>query len=453
MRRSQTTITIACQLCLGFVVLLSAHPAFSQVSPAEIPNLKLKAAEQKYLPQLQSLHRAISEATFPFPFVLTRYVTANPDRPGLDSRGLEFVDFQGQMVLKTSGIYKAAYDPDRLTQNERAVRTFREVIVPILQLIPQQLPPDVNCDAIGFEIVYHTRGPKKNFEYEGKEILVVVLNRADALALSSEADDQQRQVILNRSAVYVNAKEFGLALRDRNPLDLDALGRSAPVAPQAAAGAVESARPFVASPGVPAASSEASVHVEPGERASPTVVAASPATAPASIPASTVPVADPKPPATPADAERLQSQFQPQLDALLKESGMKFHLVSYAAPSFSVYHDKLVLQLTLRNPMTFEKSASSIYKRAAQSFDLFLAPEMKGLMQKLPADAGFDALDFSVLNRLGIEKNSSEAVEFICPLKSMRSFVGDEITSQDLINQSIVLVNGVRIALNLELVE
>jgi hypothetical protein len=35
----------------------------------------------------------------------------------------------------------------------------------------------------------------------------------------------------------------------------------------------------------------------------------------------------------------------------------------------------------------------------------------------------------------------------------MRSFVDDEITSQDLINQSIVLVNGVRIALNLQLVE
>jgi hypothetical protein len=164
-------------------------------------------------------------------------------------------------------------------------------------------------------------------------------------------------------------------------------------------------------------------------------------------------VADPKPAPTPADTERLQSQFQPQLDALLKESGMKFHLVSYAPPSFSVYHDKLVLQLTLRNPMAFERSTSSIYKRAAQSFDLFLAPELKGLMQKIPADAEFDALDFSVLNRLGVEKTSSEAVEFICPLKSMRSFVDDEITSQDLINQSIVLVNGVRIALNLQLVE
>jgi len=72
---------------------------------------------------------------------------------------------------------------------------------------------------------------------------------------------------------------------------------------------------------------------------------------------------------------------------------------------------------------------------------------------KLPADLQVDALDFSILNRLGNEKDSSEAVEFICPLRSIRSFIEDEIASQDLINQSLVLVNGVRIRLDLELVE
>ena len=154
-----------------------------------------------------------------------------------------------------------------------------------------------------------------------------------------------------------------------------------------------------------------------------------------------------------ADAERLQAQFQSQLDALLNEDGAKLHLVDYAPPSFAVYHKQLVLQLTLRNPLAFEKSTSSIYRRAAQSFDLFLAPQLKALVPKLPADLQVDALDFSILNRLGNEKDSSEAVEFICPLRSIRSFIEDEIASQDLINQSLVLVNGVRIRLDLELVE
>jgi len=137
----------------------------------------------------------------------------------------------------------------------------------------------------------------------------------------------------------------------------------------------------------------------------------------------------------------------------LKRDGAQFHLVDYAPPSFAIDHKQMVLQLTLRNSLTFDKSTGSIYKRAAQSFDLFLAPQLKALVPKLPQDQQVDALDFSVLNRLGNEKDGAEAVEFVCPAKAVQSFVDDEMTGQDLINQSVVLVNGVRIHLDLELVE
>jgi hypothetical protein len=416
----------------------------------EITSPRLKTLEDKYLPQLESLHKAISMTSFPFPFLLTRYVTSNPDRPGFDSRGLEFVNFQGQLVMKTSGIYGAAYDANQLTQNQRAVRTFREVIAPVLRLIVQELPSDIECDAIGFEISYHARAPNKSFEYEGKEILVVVLSRADAFALANQTGDQARQAILNRSLIYVNGKEFGLALAGRTPLDLEALDRSTPDTSQGSAprGVSGNVRQPAANPLPAEANLQPSVRKEPGDRASSGTAAAAPPT-----PAAVVPAADPKPAPTSADAERLQNQFQSQLDALSKEGVAKFHLAESAPPSFSIYHDKLILQITLRNPLTFEKSSSSIYKRAAQSFDLFLAPELKALIPRLPAEADFDALDFSILNRLGPERKSSEAVEFICPLKLIRLFVNDEITGQDLTDHSVVLVNGVRIALNLQLVE
>jgi len=179
-------------------------------------------------------------------------------------------------------------------------------------------------------------------------------------------------------------------------------------------------------------------------------------TAPPS-PSHAAPAVDLKMAASPAPSppgvEQLQTQYQAQLDALLKENGAQFQLVDYAPPVFAIYHKQLVLQLTLRNPLMFEKGSSSIYKRAAQSFDLFLAPQLKAIVPKLPADHQVDALDFSILNRLGNEKDASEAVEFICPLKPIRSFVEGGITSQDLIDQSLVLVNGVRISLHLELVE
>jgi FtsZ-interacting cell division protein YlmF len=54
--------------------------------------------------------------------------------------------------------------------------------------------------------------------------------------------------------------------------------------------------------------------------------------------------------------------------------------------------------------------------------------------------------------RLG-SKGSPEAIEYIATLKALREFADARITNQALINQSIVLVNGVRIELNLQTVE
>jgi hypothetical protein len=427
------------------IALLVASSALAQVSPAEIANPTLRAAEQKYLPQLRSLQRAIGETQFPLPFILTRYAGVDPSRQvSLDSRGLEFVYFQDRMLLKTSGFYTVAFNSEELTQNERAGRTFEEVIVPILRLIVHEIPPDVECDGIGFEIAYHVRSPRKNSDFEGREILALVLDRADAFAFLNVSGNEQRQAILNRSETYLDGKLFGLALGQRDALSLEALGKRGSweagsiTSPAAAAGATAWAS--IANSRLARNASSSSSHAAPAEKGAGLVSAAAPA-------------ADPNADASPARAERLQAQFQPQLDALLKEDGAKFHLVDYAPPSLAVYRKQLVLQLTLRNSLAFEKSTSSIYRRAAQSFDLFLAPQLKALVPKLPADLQVDALDFSILNRLGNEKDSSEAVEFVCPLRSIRSFVEDEIGSQDLINQSVVLVNGVRINLDLELAE
>jgi hypothetical protein len=451
MMRRKSLAAIVLPLCAAAAGVVAAKPAFAQVSPAEVSSTKLRSLEQKHLQELKLLHRAIVDTKFPFAVYLTRYVTADPEKQvTFDSRGIEFVNFQNDVVLKTSAIYRAAYNSDQLTQNERAAHTLRDVITPILGLVADQIPPDIECDAIGFEIAYHTHSPNKSYEFEGKEILAVVLVRDDAFAYAKTADEEQRQGILNRSLIYVNGKEFGLALGDRNPLSPDDRALSAPPAlpprGSSSAGSSSSARNSLegmrSNAGTQATGrfdlAERSPHASPGISA-----AAAPA----------VPAADPKPAATPADAERLQARYQAQLDALMKDGVEKFHLVEYAPPAFAIYHDRLALQLTLRNTLAFEKNSGSIYKRAAQTFDLFLAPELKGLLQKLPADAEIDALDFSVLNRLGNEKTSSEAVEFVCPLKSLRAFANDEITGQDLVNQSIILVNGVRIALNLQLVE
>lgn len=443
------SILVACA-----AAVLATGSARAQVSPGEITNPKLKAVEQEYLPQLRSLQHAIGEARFPLPFILTRYVGKDPDRQAsLDTRGLEFVYFQNQMLLKTSGFYSAAYNSDDLTANQRAGRTVQEVVIPILRLMVQQVPPDMECDGIGFEIAYHVRAARRNSDFEGREILAVVLDRADAFALAAESGNAQRQAILNRSTVYLDGEPLGLALGQRDALELEALGRlGSGEREQATISPASTFRAWFAGdkPRFAPAASSAPSHDAPARSSVAGVT--NPVAPPPEAKTSATP-ADPKAPATAADVEKLQAQFQPQLDALVKEEGANLSLVNYAPPSFAVYHKQSVLQFTLRNPLAFDSNSSSIYKRAAQSFDLFLAPKLKAFLAKLPADLPVEALDFSILNRLGNQKDSSEAVEFVCPLGAVRSFADDQITSQELIDRSVVLSNGVRINLHLELVE
>jgi hypothetical protein len=120
---------------------------------------------------------------------------------------------------------------------------------------------------------------------------------------------------------------------------------------------------------------------------------------------------------------------------------------------FEVSGDQILFHVTMRNALSFERGATSIYKRAAQSFDLFLAPELRGLSAEIPTDDEVETVEFSVVNHFGSDRGGSETLDFICPVKAVRSFAANKITTQELIDKSTVLVDGVRIGLNLQLVE
>ncbi len=429
--------TRICGLLLGLLTLLSAHNvARSQVGPAEITNPQLKSLETAYLSQLMSMREAITRHQFPFSFFLNRYVGLDPKvQTGVDPRGLEFVLFQGRPILKISGNYNAAFNSARLTQNQRAGRIFTEAIVPILQIIPEYFNVDAGFSQFGFEISYHVRTRAGGYDYEGKEILVVVLNKKDALDLAHTQTDAARQDVLNASKIYVNGKEFGLALDSVHMLDADTLAE------------IRQTRAVDGKNQVPAAYRSA---VKIGLD-SPSVLL-KPAVKPEE---GLMRVAD-KSGATLAEsmnaqAEALQNRLQPQLDTLGKEGLSRYHFVDYAPPSLVSFRNRIHLQMTLRNPNPFDKHTTSIYRRAEQSFDLFLAPLIKSLLNRAPADGDIVGFDITVLNQFGADtKGSPEALEFVLPLEPLRQFADAMITNQDLINQSIVMVNGVRIALDLQ---
>ena len=433
-------------LAIGLAMSFSAS---AQVSPSEILNPDLKALEEFYLQQLKTLNQSIAGTKFPFPFYLSRFVGLDPAQQAeADSRGLEFVRFQERVILKVTGNYNAAYDTARLTQNERAAATFRSVVLPVLEQVTAALPHDLACDGIGFEISHHAHTQDRSYDYEGKEILVVVLDRDDAWTLSRASADTERQEVVNRSKVYVSGTEFGLSLTERDPLNVQALPRSVPAKPDATSTARSST--------VAGRSSllRSNLSVPSASPVVPPPVGAVSASANPALPSPKA--ADPPLPNPPtqADADRLGEKYRSQLAALGKEGAAKYHFVEYAPPAFTVFHDQLALQMTLRNSIQFGPAKGSIYKRAAQSFDLFLAPQLKDLSDKVSPDVEFQLFDFSVLNKLSPgAKGTSEAIEFICPRVALKQFVNAEITNQQLLDQSVVLVNGVRIALNLQLVE
>jgi hypothetical protein len=445
-RFSRRTLFLAIWLAMSFF----APTASAQVSPSEILNPDLKALEESYFQQLKTLNHSIAKTKFSFPFYLNRFVGLDPAQQAqADSRGLEFVRFRDRIILKVTGNYNAAYDTGRLTQNERAAATFRTVVLPVLEQVTAALPQDLACDGIGFEISHHTHTRDRSYDYEGKEILVVVLERDDAWALSRASTDPERQELVNRSRVYVSGTDFGLSLTERDPLNVQALPRSVPAKPDATSTARSSTvagRSSLLKSGLSLPS--ASPVVPPSAH----TVSAS---ANPSLPSPKA--ADPQPtsrPPTQAEADRLSEKYQLQLSALAKEGATKYHFVDYAPPTFMVFHDQLALQMTLRNSLQFGPVKGSIYKRAAQSFDLFLASQLKDLSDRVSPDLEFQLFDFSVLNKLSPgAKGTSEAIEFICPRTAIKQFVNADITNQQLLDQSVILVNGVRIALNLQLVE
>lgn len=414
----------------------------AQVSPNEILNPQLKALESQYFPQLKAINQQIAKTHFPFPFYLSRVVGLDPsEQVEADTRGLEFRRFKDRVVLKATGNYNAAYDSKQMTRNERAARTFHDVFLPILQVITQNIPPDIECDAIGIELAFHVRDRQKSYDFEGQDILVIVLGRKDAFQMVLENNDNARQEILDRSLVYLGGEEYGLSLLDRDPAMVDQQARSKATQTDAASTASDStsaSRLIRSNPNLLPSSAE-------GNTAGASAMAAA-----------KVDLSQAKPVATQADAEKLQAQYQSQLDALSKEGQAQFGFVDYDPPSFVVVSKQMVLQMTLKNSTRFDSEKANIYKRAAQTFDLFVAPKMKDVLDRIPSDVPVDYYDFSVVNPLvptSLGKERSEAIEFLLPKSLAQKFANSEITNQELIDKSQVLVNGVRIALNLQLVE
>lgn len=422
--------------------LVWARSAGAQVSPQEVVNPDLKALTSEYFQKLIALNRQISTSKFPFQFHLARYIGLNPkDQQAGDTRGLEFVRFHERTILKFSGNYNAAFSSKQYTRNQRAGQVYMDVAAPILRLLPQYFPEAKDFEGIGFEISYHVLETEGHADFEGRENLVVVLSTGDALRLSQLQNPEAQQEVINVSEVYVSGQRYGLALGKVDPFpmeqadDSSASSESLKKPPKSASSLIArgGTMEFHASPAASPAPKEEAIlnHV-------PAVASVTPT--PATL-------------FTAADVDGLQEKYQSALGEFGKQAGVVMSQSSTTSPDLALFRNALYLQLTVRNPEVFDKDKTSLYKRAALSFDTFLAPHLGDLLAKAPAIPKVSGLNITVLVRVSASASASEAVEFICPLAALRSFAAYEITNQDLIDQSVVVVNGVRISLNLQRIE
>ena len=435
------TSSLSCRaawLLLLLAAAVSSSPA--QVSPPEVTNPQLKALESEYLQKLIALNRQISAEKHPFPFLLSRYVGVDPkNQAGMDTRGLEFVQFQERTLLKFSGNYNAAFSAQRLNRNQRADSVFADVIAPILRLLPQYFVGSSDFDGFGFEISYHVSEASGKADYEGKENLVVVMGVSDALRFSQLTAPDKKQDIVNASEIYVSGERFGLALGQVDPLSPGEFTKPGSTERQERASSNAGSRMADTSSRVAALDFHASPE------------SASRSTSPALT--DHVPSMADLPPMTPADVDEMQAKYQSALDDYGTFVKTTMHETNSSLPSLALFRNSLYLQLTLRNPEVFDKEKTSLYKRAALSFDTFLAPHLADLVSRVPAVTNLKGLDITILVSVSSSSSPSEAVEFICPLPALHSFSSYDISNQDLIVQSLVIVNGVRISLNLQQVE
>ena len=91
---------------------------------------------------------------------------------------------------------------------------------------------------------------------------------------------------------------------------------------------------------------------------------------------------------------------------------------------------------------------------AALAFDEHIAHLIRPVLAALKGQTDFDGIDFSTTVRLaGTPDGEGTAVEFIFPANGLTGYQDYDLTGQQLINMGYVLINGERVALDLQSAE
>ena len=412
------------------LLAIASTAAWGQVvSVVEIKDPELRALQERYMDDLKQVGTDILNIPTEYPFYLSRRLDLDEQQQkAADQRSIRFDRYKGRMVLEITGNYYAAYSTEKMSPEERARATFRNVVLPILKVVVPRFQTNPSVQAYALEVSHHVLGKVIGVTMERPENLVVVLPQAAAIRLLAGKDESAQQAALLQGETYLNAKPVTVWLSE---------------GPQLAAEAPPE------DPSVQAAPSSSKVEVvRSGEERSP---GSTPITLKAVKPA------EPPPPprdTSPQALASLQGASKETLASMVKELEPQAHFVSYAAPSFVAFRKGIYLELSINTTLA-ETTGGSRYRLAALAFDDHVAHLIRPVLGYFKDDSQFDGIGFSASLHLTGKGGSTspEAVEFFFPFFALRCYERYDCTGQQLIDQGAVLINGERVSLDLQVAE
>lgn len=439
-------------LTKSFITLfLVVGAASTQVlAPEEIRDPQLRALQQKYRGELKLIPQALS-SNLPYRFYFSRRMDLEESvQKRSDQRSIRFDRYQGRLVLKITGNYFVSYSDELIKPEERARLTYETIMLPLLGAAVHALEKADVPEAFAFEISHHVLKKVLGVPSEGAENVVLVLPKSSAQRLVSAVNQQARDAALFEGEAFLNAVPVSLWKEEETPQE----ATKAPVTARAAAAPptippepTVSAR-IINGSGLPLLGSKF-VADPPAKLPDPSEPERKPADEPSG------PAKAPDPANNSASSlNDLQQAEQPTLDRMVKELDSQAHFVSYAPPAVISFRSQPYLQLSLTTTLP-PGAAGSQYRLAALAFDQHIAHLIRPVVAYFKDHPDFDGIDFSTSVRLATAKAdiSSLAVEFIFPIKLMRSYADFDSTGQQLIDRAYVLINGERVSLNLQAAE
>ena len=402
------------------MAVLCACVGHAQVlTPVELQDPKMQHLQQRHLQALMAIGKTIEDHKFPYSFYLCRALGVDRSKvQAADLRSIRFDAFDHRTVLAISGNYYASYLAERMGTDERLKETFKQVIVPILQIEAPHFPDDSEFSAFAIEVSHHVRQKVMGVMSEMPENVVLVIPVASAQQFVDAKTDDQRQAAVLESHVFVNGEPHMLWLGAGRPTE-EWRERNAPRPRQEQTAALVNA-------------------VSTSTTETPRVSSALLKSTPPRI-------------ITPEALTGLQRQNQDSIDRMVQAMNSEAHFFSYAPPSFIGFRQGSYLQLPMNTPLEADPT-SSRYKLAALAFDDHIAHLIRPLLTYFPEAVEFDGVDFSTsIHPAG--KDKSEAVEFFFPYRVMRCFATYDCTGQQLLDSATVIIDGERAALDLQAAE